>query len=379
MKNADKEQMLKNFLQLARTDSAIGQEGKIAEQLVDKLKKLGFQVLRDNAGDTFGGECGNVIGIREGALDGSILLSAHMDRQEGGFGIKPVVRDGVVYSDGTTILAADDLAGVCAILAGLQEVVSSGKSLPRIEVVYSVSEEKHLRGAKAVDKSLLQSKLGYCMDLPGRVGRIVNRTPDFYRLEVEIFGKKAHAGNAPEKGINSAKIMCDILSTFEQGRIDLETTSNFPILRTNCELTPTICDYAQFIGEARSLNPARLESYVNALETHCYEVAEKAGARVTFHKEKVMTAYDISETSTVVAVAKEACEKLGITCVIESAGGGTDGNVYNESGIQCLALATGYSKNHTFEEQLILEDFYQSGELVAALIETYAATCSPAR
>lgn len=52
-----------------------------------------------------------------------------------------------------------------------------------------------------------------------------------------------------------------------------------------------------------------------------------------------------------------------------------DANIYNAKGMSTVGVATGYSKNHTKDEQLILEDFYKSGELCAALIETYAETC----
>lgn len=106
-----------------------------------KLRELGCTVTRDNAGETFGGECGNLIGILEGELDGSVMLSSHMDRVPNGYGIQPVEKDGILYSDGTTILAADDISGVCAILEGVRRAKASGKPLPRIEIIFSVGEE----------------------------------------------------------------------------------------------------------------------------------------------------------------------------------------------------------------------------------------------
>ena len=125
-------QMYQELLELIGTDSASGKETQIAEKLIAKLKEIGLTVLTDNAGDTFGGECGNVIGIWEGDLDGSLMLSSHMDRVPNGLGIHPVEKDGVLRSDGTTILAADDISGVCAILDGLRRAIGSGKPLPRL-------------------------------------------------------------------------------------------------------------------------------------------------------------------------------------------------------------------------------------------------------
>ena len=141
MKN---ERMYNELIELLTTDSAAGKENAIADKLTEKMEALGFTVTRDNAGETFGGECGNVIAVREGELKGSLFLSSHMDRVPNGLGIKPVEKDGVLYSDGTTILAADDISGVCAILEGLRQVLAAGTPLPRIEVVFSVGEETGL-------------------------------------------------------------------------------------------------------------------------------------------------------------------------------------------------------------------------------------------
>ena len=371
----NKERMYQEFIDLVTTDSASGKEEAIAQKLMPKLEELGFTVSRDNAGDLCGGECGNVIGIREGELDGAIFLSSHMDRVPNGFGIKPVEKDGIVYSDGTTILAADDLSGVCAILEGVRGAIASGKPLPRIEVVFSVAEETNLWGAKGMDVSLLKSRIGYMFDSPGHTGRIINGAPGRYDLDVEIFGKPAHAVNEPEKGIDSAKIMSDMLSTLRQGRLDFEPTANFPILKTGSTARNVVCDYAKFEGETRSRNRQKLQEYVAYFEEHCTKVAKDAGAEIKITKNEGFLPFLIPEDDEVLVVAKAACEAVGVECKIEVGGGGMDANVYNAKGMFTVGVATGYSKNHTLNEQLILEDFYKSGELAQKLIETYAATC----
>ena len=371
----NKERMYSEFIDLATTDSASGKEEAIAQKLMPKLEELGFTVTRDNAGDLFGGECGNVIGIREGELDGAIFLSSHMDRVPNGFGIKPVEKDGVLYSDGTTILAADDLSGVVAILEGVRGAIASGKPLPRIEIVFSVGEESNLWGAKGMDVSLLKSRIGYMFDSPGRTGRFINGAPGRYDLDVEIFGKPAHAGNEPEKGIDSAKIMSDMLSTLRQGRLDFESTANFPILKTGSTARNVVCDYAMFQGETRSRSRQKLQEYVAYFEEHCTKVAEAAGAQIKITKNEGFLPFLIPEDNEVITVAKAACEAIGVECKIEVGGGGMDANVYNAQGMFTIGVATGYSKNHTLNEQLILEDFYKSADLAQKLIETYAATC----
>ena len=75
-------------------------------------------------------------------------------------------------------------------------------------------------------------------------------------------------------------------------------------------------------------------------------------------------------------IAKEACEAAGIPYFAQVGGGGMDANIFNAQGMKTIGVATGYSGNHTTTEQLVLEDFYKSGELAAQMIYAYAKRCS---
>ena len=138
MKN---QRMLDELTELMRIDVSSGQETEIAEHLVKKLEQMGFAITRDEAGATFGGVCGNILAVREGERDGVVCFCSHMDRVPGGIGIKPVEEDGILRSSGDTILAADDLSGVAAILEGVRQAIESGKALPKLEILFTVGEE----------------------------------------------------------------------------------------------------------------------------------------------------------------------------------------------------------------------------------------------
>lgn len=368
--------MYQELLELLKIGSASGKESDIADVLEKKLIELGFSVTRDNAGETFGGECGNLIGILEGQLDGSVMFSSHMDRVPNGYGIKPVEKDGILYSDGTTILAADDISGVCAILEGVRQAKASGKPMPRLEVIFSVGEETGLYGAKAIDVSKLKSRIGYIFDSPGGIGRFVNGAPGMYHLNVTLTGRPAHAGNEPEKGLDAAHAMCDMLGTLKQGRLDPQSTSNFPILSTGSTSRNVVCDLASFKGEARSRDLKKLEDYVAYFDAHCREVAQKYGVGIEIEKIQNFLPFLIPEDDQVLQVAKAASEKLGLPYRVEVGGGGMDANIYNAQGMATVGVATGYTKNHTKAEQLVLDDFFQSGKLCQTLIETFAETCA---
>lgn len=376
MKN---ETMYREFLQLVTTDSAAGREGAIAAILMEKLRELGFQVMTDDAGERFPGECGNVFGVLEGQLDGALLLSSHMDRVPNGLGIRPVERDGVLYSDGTTILAADDISGVCAILDGIRQAKASGRPLPRIEVLFTVQEETTLGGSKSIDMELIQSKLGFFFDSAGPVGRFINGAPGLYDLTVEITGRSAHAGNEPEKGVNAAKILCDMLAGLPQGRLDPISTCNFPVISTGSKANNVVCDSASFQGEYRSRDYQRLLDYIDHFESHCRKVAEDNGAGIRIEKVENFLPFHVAETDEALVIGRKACEKLGIRYFAELGGGGMDANIIyargRDRGMQCVGVASGCYKNHTLEEHLVLDDFYRSGQLCAAIIEVYGETC----
>lgn len=164
MKN---QRMLDELTELMRIDVSSGQETEIAEHLVKKLEQMGFAITRDEAGATFGGVCGNILAVREGERDGVVCFCSHMDRVPGGIGIKPVEEDGILRSSGDTILAADDLSGVAAILEGVRQAIESGKALPKLEILFTVGEEAGSVRCESIRCKPADIKNDVCARLPG--------------------------------------------------------------------------------------------------------------------------------------------------------------------------------------------------------------------
>ena len=88
-------------------------------------------------------------------------------------GIKPSIKDGYIVSDGTTILGADDKAGLASMFEAIR--VLKEKNIPHgtIEFIITVGEESGLVGAKALDRERITAKYGYALDSDGKVGEIV--------------------------------------------------------------------------------------------------------------------------------------------------------------------------------------------------------------
>lgn len=111
-------ELLEEFAGFTEIDSVSFGERRMADLLKEKLRALGFETEEDDAGSHYGGNAGNVYGFLKGSLSGEpVLFSAHMDTVEPGIGKKAVFQeDGRIRSDGTTVLGADDAAGLTEIL-----------------------------------------------------------------------------------------------------------------------------------------------------------------------------------------------------------------------------------------------------------------------
>jgi tripeptide aminopeptidase len=136
--------LVQTFLELVAIDSPTGHEKAISKDLARRLTELGGTVEAD--------EHGNLIGRWPGQGEW-LMLSAHMDTAGADIGIKPQIRDGVIYSDGATILGSDDKSGIAAILETIRSLQEDSTPHPPLEVVITVGEESALRGAKLLDAS----------------------------------------------------------------------------------------------------------------------------------------------------------------------------------------------------------------------------------
>jgi tripeptide aminopeptidase len=369
----NRERILDTFLTLVTTDSQTKQEGKIADLLQRRLEVMGFTVERDNAGAIIGGDTGNIIAKLKGNRPGKpLLLCAHMDRVTPGTGIKPQIRDGVIYSDGTTILAADDCAGLAAILEGIQTALEQGMDRPDIEVVFTIAEEGGLNGSKNLDFSRLTATEAYILDSSSPVGSLITRAPAQTKFTYRIIGKAAHGGVEPEKGINALYVAADAISRMKLGRIDPETTANIGIA-TGGTATNAVMEVFELKGDARSLVMEKMEAQIAHMTEVLEETCRKWGARL---EKEIVFAYgpvNLQPGNEALERASAAIRRLGLEPTYMSTGGGSDANIFNTRGIAAADLGVGYENAHGLNECLPISELVKAGELVVALIQEYAS------
>lgn len=365
----NKERMLAEFLEMVKIKCSTRDEREIADLVKAKLSAIGLEVSEDNVGEKIGGNTGNVIGYLKGAAPGApaIMLSAHLDCVEPCAGVEPVIKDGVITSAGNTILGADDKAGVAAILEALRVIREKGLAHGDIQVIFTVAEEGGVNGSKNIDKGLLRGDFGYALDSSGAPGKIINAAPGQNKIKTIIHGKTAHAGLAPETGVNAIVVAGKALARINQGRIDAETTANVGIIKGG-SVTNIVPDYVEIISEARSRNAQKLAEQTRHMVETFEQVARENGARAEVTVEKSYDPYVLTDDMPVVALAKRAAESIGLPVSLEGTGGGSDANFFNAYGLPSAVLGVGMAKVHTTEEFIKVEDLYRTGEFVAAII-----------
>ena len=186
----DEKRLIEEFKKLVSIDAISFQEREMADYLKDKLQELGFTVTEDDAGKHYNSNTGNLFAFKKGSIKGKpILFSAHMDTVEPGLNKKAIVlEDGKIISDGSTILGADDVSGIAAILEAVCVLTENQKEHRDIEVFFPIAEEVYLKGSEVFDHSVIQAKDAYVLDLCGPIGTAALQAPSLISFTLEVIG-----------------------------------------------------------------------------------------------------------------------------------------------------------------------------------------------
>lgn len=372
-------QRFKTFVEI---DSLSRQEKDVATALEKILTGMGAAISYDTAGEQVGGNCSNLVAKFKGTVDAEpIFLCGHMDTVGPGKGIKVRFEEGVFRSDGTTVLGADDKSALAIILEVMDVIFENKIDYPPVEIIFTICEEIGLLGAKHFDYSLMESKFGYILD-SGDIKGIVTKAPAANKITIKIYGKAAHAGVAPENGINAIMVASKAISQLDLGRIDEETTCNLGIIKGGVA-TNIVPEFVEIHGEARSHDVKKLKAVTDSIVNTFYTVAEAFKNRLDFPGsnlprievivENDFPNTDISEDHKAIKLAGKAADNLGMTLTSKTSGGGADANIFFGKGIVAGVLGTGMTDVHTLNESIAIKDMEAIAELVLEILKVHAA------
>ncbi|UQZ32505.1 hypothetical protein C2I18_02400 [Paenibacillus sp. PK3_47] len=367
-----KDRLIEEFMELVRVDSETGNERQIADVLIKKFSELGLTAVEDDSMERTGHGAGNLFvtwPAENGGAAPKLLFTCHMDTVVPGQNIKPSLgEDGWITSDGSTILGADDKAGLAALFEAIRVIQEQKLPHGQIQFVITAGEESGLLGARAMDPGHLDADLGFALDSNGEIGAIAVAAPTQARITMQIFGKSAHAGVNPEDGISAIQVASKAISAMKLGRIDNETTANIGKFAGGGP-TNVVCDHVQLDAEARSIVQEKVSLQIESMREALETTVREYGAESEFRSEIIYPAFSFNEHDPVVQLADRAITSLGLKTRLFHSGGGSDANVFNGLKVPTVNLAIGYEHIHTTQERIRAEDIVKAAELVVAIVQ----------
>jgi tripeptide aminopeptidase len=375
------ERLTQLFLELVRIDSHSRKEGLVARRLERELVALGAEVWFDDAGVKVGGNTGNLLARFPGSVDAEpLLLSAHMDTVVPGEGVRPILDGDVIRSDGTTVLGGDDKSGLAIICEVLHLLAEHRVPHGDVEVAFTICEEVGLLGAKHLDVSRLRARAGLVLDSDAP-GYLFTRAPAANHLEFVVHGLEAHAGMAPEEGINAIKVAAEGIAAMRLGRIDPDTTANIGTVHGGVA-TNVVPNTVRLHGEARSHDEAKLDAQCEHMR-RCMEDAAarhaitRDGATVRASVEsRVTRSYEgmaVPDDAAIVQLVFRAAAAVGAPVTSAAMGGGCDANILNRRGFEVANIGTGMQRIHTVHEWLRVSDMVRTAAVITEMVRLRGA------
>jgi tripeptide aminopeptidase len=285
------------------------------------------------------------------------------------------VGDDIITAGGTTLLGADDKAGV-AIIMTLARHLLENRQLPhgRIRIGFTPDEEIG-RGVHANLPGDLGAEVAYTLD-GAELGEIVYETFSADKADVRVQGVSIHPGQAKDKLVNALHLAAKIVETLPHVTRTPETTSDREGFIHVYEMTGTAAAaHLQFI--LRDFELDGLRSHGELLQQVCAAVqATEPRAHITcsITQQYRNMRYWLQSDMRPVELANEACRRLGITPSSTPTRGGTDGSRLTELGVPTPNLFTGMQNIHGPHEWISVQDMARAAEMCVELLQLWTTS-----
>ena len=279
----------------------------------------------------------------------------------------------VVTSDGTTLLGADDKAGIAEIMAAVSYLMRhrEAEQAP-LRIAFTVDEEIGL-GAEDFDLDGFGAEVAYTLDGSG-LGELEVETFSAKAVRVTIRGLSVHPGTAKGKLVNAVKLAADFVASLPRDGLSPETTEDREGYvhphRISGNSEEAIVDLI-----ARDYEDDLLDQHVELLRTLADDVGRReprAKVEVDVHESyRNMRPY-IEQNPRVVEAALEAIRRSGAKPKLAITRGGTDGAVLSSRGLPTPNLFTGGQEYHSVREWASVQDMAAAAATVVELARVWA-------
>lgn len=308
--------------------------------------------------------------------DAVLVLSGHMDVVPPCLDIEPVVtqseNDTVIASNQSTVLGADDKAGLTPILEAVALAIHNNLPRPALRLIFTTREETQLEGAKELDDAALKANFAVTFDHTGKQGVIIHKAPSYVHFKLICKGKSVHAGIMPEQGVNAIVFAGKVIRRLPQGRIDAETTANIGFFNGG-KGTNVVPDHVEIEGELRSHQPETLKQLMIQIQKILDEEKHAMpGTDYELMHQTEFDGYELASDHPGIALVKDAMRAIEIQPQLIASNGGSDNNVFVKRGLPGVVLSAGYVEPHALSERVKLSEMVLCTRLILSMFSVFA-------
>ena len=272
----------------------------------------------------------------------------------------------LITSDGTTLLGADDKAGIAEILTAMQYLTKHTEIVHGNIMIAFTPDEEIGKGADLFNVSAFGADFAYTID-GGKIGELEYKNFNAARANITIQGKSVHPGTAKNAMVNAGLIAAEIISAFPP----LQTPSHtegyegfFHLCSCKSSVSQAILSYI-----IRDFETASFFNRKQFIENLIAEKNKKYQNRIslTIYDEYQNMLSQLQDKPYIIDLAKNAMLQCGITPIIQPIRGGTDGARLSFMGLPCPNLFTGGHNFHGPYEYIPISSMEKAVEMIVCI------------
>ena len=282
--------------------------------------------------------------------------------------LKDYIGQTLITSDGTTLLGADDKAGIAEILTAAEYLLTHPE-IPHGNICIAFTPDEEIgRGVDFFDVAAFRADFAYTLD-GGRIGELEYENFNAARATIRIKGKNVHPGSAKNVMRNAALIGAEIASLLPEEETPAQTDGYegfFHLCSFNGDVSSATLNYiirdfdaasfAQRKERLRQIVEQKNMQYLDCIELDLHDEYYNMRAQIEPHME-------------IVTLAKQAMQDCGITPIIQPIRGGTDGARLSFMGLPCPNLFAGGHNFHSNYEFIPVPSMEKAVQMIVRIAE----------
>lgn len=282
--------------------------------------------------------------------------------------LKRFLNSELIITDGTTLLGADDKAGVAEIMTAVSHLAQHPEiKHGTLKIVFTPDEEVG-KGADSILVSQIGAEFGYTID-GGKMGSLEIENFNAASGMIKVSGYNVHPGAAYGKMKNSLRLLPEIMQLFPEAKAP-ETTQGYEAYYHPVHVTGTTDEtIVRFI--LRNFDEEDLQQQMNSIRTGVKAIQEKfpdfpieVELNTSYRNMKVI----LDQYPQVVKIAKDAIQKAGLEVIEEPIRGGTDGARFSFDGMPTPNIFTGGYNFHSKKEFIPIRAMEKAVEVILNII-----------